>query len=214
MRVTIIGANGSTGTEVVRACHDRGHEVVAAVRRPETVASLAEGLDRVSVAKIDLNAPESLVAAIDGSDAVVSCLGHGGLKAAAKPTTLYSDSARALRAAMQETDCRRLLMISSGGVEFDAAAPWFYTALLRKHLINTYLDMARMETVLEESDDLEWTCVRLTYLLDGPSRDYLVRDRVIGEGNFKIHFVDAARFIADELTDREWIGRHPVLGYP
>lgn len=208
-RTVIFGANGSTGREAVRACLARGHAVVAAVRRPETM----DGVEGVEVRKIDLGDRGSLVAAIDGADAVLGTLGHGGIADASKPTALYSDSARALRAAMRETACRRILVLSSGGVVQDDAAPWFYTKLLRKQLINTYCDMARMETVLEESEDLEWTCVRLTYLLEGESKPYLVEDGKIGRGNFRIHFVDAGGFLAREVDERRWVRRHPVLGY-
>ena len=114
---------------------------------------------------------------------------------------------------MCEAGVGRIIVLSSGGVEHDAAAPWFYRALLRKQLINTYLDMARMETILEESEDIEWTAVRLTYLLSGDSREYLVADRTLGRGDFRIHFVDAAAFIAEEIDERRWIGKHPVIGY-
>ena len=208
-RTVIVGANGQTGREAVAACLARGHTVVAAVRRPETM----DGVEDVEVRKIGLGDPRSLVAAIDGADAVVSTLGHGGIGDASRPTTLYGDSARALRAAMRETATRRLLVLSSAGVVQDDAAPWFYTKLLRKQLINTYCDMARMETILEESEDLEWTSVRLTYLLEGESKPYLVEDERIGRGNFRIHFVDAGGFLAREIDERHWVRRHPVLGY-
>jgi putative NADH-flavin reductase len=205
--VAVFGANGTTGSEVVKACVARGHDVVAAVRRPETIA------DGIRTARVDLSDHASLVAALSAVDVVVSCLGHGGLKDSAKPTTLYSDSTRALRAAMRETGTRRIFVLSSGGTVQDDAAPWFYTKLLRRYLINNYLDAARMETVLEESPDIEWTVVRLTYLVKGASKELRVHDGRVGGGNFKIHPVDVGNFIADEIAKREWIAKHPVLGY-
>jgi putative NADH-flavin reductase len=206
--VAVFGANGATGSEVVKACVARGHDVVAAVRRPEAVSAATR------TAKIDISDHASLVAALSGVDVVVSCLGHGGLKDSAKPTTLYSDSTRALRAAMREAGTSRIFVLSSGGTVQDDAAPWFYTKLLRRYLINNYLDAARMETILEESSDIEWTVVRLTYLVKGDSKELRVRDGRVGGGNFKIHAVDVGKFIADEITNREWISKHPVLGYP
>ncbi|MGL4743647.1 MAG: NAD(P)-dependent oxidoreductase [Dermatophilaceae bacterium] len=205
--VAVLGANGATGSEVVTACRARGYDVVAAVRRPETITEV------VRTARIDLSDHDSLVAALSGADVVVSCLGHGGLKDSAKPTTLYSDSTRALRAAMRETGTRRIIVLSSAGTVQDDMAPWFYTKLLRRYLINNYLDAARMETILEESPDIEWTVVRLTYLVKGESKELRVREGQVGGGNFTIHAVDVGRFIADEIQQREWLGMHPVLGY-
>ncbi|MBC8067237.1 MAG: NAD(P)H-binding protein, partial [Deltaproteobacteria bacterium] len=71
--VAVFGANGATGIEVVKACMARGHDVVAAVRRPETVTGATR------TAKINLSDHASLVAALSGVDVVVGCLGHGGL---------------------------------------------------------------------------------------------------------------------------------------
>ncbi|MEO1243450.1 MAG: NAD(P)H-binding protein [Pseudomonadota bacterium] len=210
MRVAIFGANGSTGREVVNFCRQAGYDVVAAVRRPETMTDV----DEIEVRKIDMEDHGSLVSALAGADALVSCLGHGSLSASKKFTDLYSTSTRSYLKAMREAGVGRIIVLSSGGVVEDKAAPWFYTKLLRRYLINTYVDMARMETILEEAGDVEWTAVRLTYLRDGDSKHFLAKEGRVGKGNFQIHFADAGRFIADELTKREWINAHPVLGYP
>lgn len=209
MRITIFGANGKTGRAIMEQAVAAGHQVVGAVRRPETLA----GIEGIEVAPIDLDNHESLTFAIAGSQAVVMALGHGGLKSSAKPTSLYSRAVRALRTAMRDVGVKRLVVLSSGGVVEDAKAPWFYRALLRPYLINTYVDMARMETVLEESDDLDWTAVRLTYLLDGASKPFAATEGEIGRGSFKIHIVDAARFVLEILEQRTWLRGRPVLGY-
>lgn len=209
MRIVVFGANGATGTEIMKQGLAAGHDMVGAVRRPETLADVVGA----HVAKIDLSAPDSLEVAMTGADAVVSALGHGGLKASSKFTTLYSDSARRFRDAMRKTGVKRILVLSSGGVVEDPVAPKFYTKLLRRYLINTYVDMARMETILEETDDLDWTSVRLTYLRDGKSKPFLVKEGQLNEGSFQIHFVDAAKFILTELVENKWVKAHPVLGY-
>ena len=98
--------------------------------------------------------------------------------------------------------------------------PWIYTNVLRRYIMNTYIDMARMETVLEETDDLDWTSVRLTYLLEGPSKfdELVVADRGFGEDRTpptsgKIHFVDVGKFVAQELEEKKWIKKMPVVAY-
>jgi len=190
MRIVVIGANGTTGQEVVKQALAAGHEVVGAVRRPETLSHIKS----VEVAKIDLSDADTLTAAMQG-------------------TTLYSDATRTIRTAMRAAGVKRIMVLSSGGTVDNEKAPGFYTKLLRRLLINTYTDMARMETILEESPDLEWTSVRLTYLRKGSSKPFLAQEGKLDRGNFQIHFTDAARFIVDELTAREWINAHPVLGY-
>ncbi|WP_299294918.1 NAD(P)H-binding protein [uncultured Tateyamaria sp.] len=209
MRIVVVGANGTTGQEVVTQALAAGHEVIGAVRRPEALSHIKG----VKVAKIDLSDAGTLSTAMQGADVVISTLGHGGIGAAMKFTTLYSDATRTIRTAMRAAGVKRIMVLSSGGTVDNDMAPGFYTRLLRRLLINTYTDMARMETILEESPDLEWTIVRLTYLRKGPTKPFLAQEGKLDRGNFQIHFVDAARFIVDELTAREWINAHPVLGY-
>ncbi|WP_170864136.1 NAD(P)-dependent oxidoreductase [Paracoccus sp. SM22M-07] len=209
MRIVVVGANGSVGQEIVTQALAAGHNVVGAVRRPETLSHIKG----VEVAKIDLSNPETLTIAMQGADAVISALGHGGLGSSMKFTTLYSDATRAIRQAMRQTGVKRIMVLSSGGTVDNPNAPAFYSKFLRRLLINTYTDMARMEAILEESGDLDWTVVRLTYLLKGPSKPFLVEEGKLSRGNFKIHTCDAARFVVGELNERKWIKAHPVLGY-
>jgi len=209
MRIVVIGANGNVGQEITTQALAAGHEVVGAVRRPETLSHIKG----VEVAKLDLTDQASLEAAFAGADAVVSALGHGGLRASAKFTDLYSTSTRVIKNAMRATGIKRILVLSSGGTVDNVQAPGFYTKLLRPYLMNTYLDMARMETILEESHDFDWTVVRLTYLRKGASKDFMVEEGKLSGGNFQIHLVDAARFVLDELRLNEWVKGHPVLGY-
>ena len=142
-------------------------------------------------------------------------MGSGKLQAAAQPTRLYSEGTRAIRQAMQQVGLKRLIVLSSGGVEYDAHYHWLYLVCLRRYLMNTYMDMAWMEGALEETEDLEWTSVRLPYICDGPSKPYLVMDRHHGaKCQNLLHFVDVGDFVAKELDERKWIRKWPAPGYP
>lgn len=209
MRIVVIGANGSTGQEIVSKALTAGHDVVGAVRRPETLAHI-KGIE---LAKIDLSRPETLAKAMEGAEVVVSALGHGGLADSMRFTTLYSSATRSVINAMRQTGVKRLFVLSSGGVVDNPNAPGFYREIIRRLLINNYIDMARMEAIIEETADLEWTIVRLTYLRKGPSKEFLVEEGMLSRGNFQIHYTDAARFIVGELTARDWVRARPVLGY-
>jgi putative NADH-flavin reductase len=215
MKVTVFGANGDSGKEIVKSLVQKGHSVVAAVRRLDTVTSS----DSVKVVKYDFADESSVKSAILGSDAVVSAIGSGKLRAARDPTTLYRDGTRAIRKAMRECGIKRLIVLSSSGVDEEYNHyPWVYTNIVRRYIMNTYIDMARMETVLEESDDLDWTSVRLSYLLQGESKpEWVVADRGFGDRkptSGKIHFVDVGKFVAKEIEENNWIKKMPVISYP
>jgi len=145
---------------------------------------------------------------------VVSALGSGGLGSARKPTTLYSRSTRLFRSAMRECGIKRLIVLSSGGVEEEKDAPWIYTAIIRRLLMNTYLDMLRMETILEESPDLEWTSVRLPQLVKTNSKKYLVGEYPLPKNSYKINYTDVGDFVANEVANANFVRKFASIGYP
>ena len=76
MRVVVLGATGGTGRLLVEQAIDRGHEVVAYVRRPDAL-STRPGLDVVGGQLTD---EPALTAAMTGADAVLCAIGPTGVK--------------------------------------------------------------------------------------------------------------------------------------
>ncbi len=210
-KICVFGANGKTGLELLRQAQEHNYAIKAAVRRKETLASFNGNLE---VVEYTFDRPTSVTKALDGCDVAISVIGSGSYATAAKPTTLYSESAKVLIESLKEAGVNRLIMVSSAGTEHDENSPWYYRAFFRPWLMNSYMDMMKMETIIEESGkDLQWTIVRPTYLLDGKSKLYMVKDRKIGAGNFKINRIDLADFILKESQQDKWVEKHPVLGY-
>ena len=71
MRVTIFGATGGIGAELLRQSLAAGHEVTVAVRNPSRLVANRNG---TRVITTDLAAPEpgALESAVAGADAVLS----------------------------------------------------------------------------------------------------------------------------------------------
>ncbi|MEU1026838.1 NAD(P)H-binding protein, partial [Streptomyces sp. NPDC005904] len=72
MRLTVFGATGGIGGEIVRQALAAGHEVTAVVRDSARLSASGEGLE---VFRADLGDAEALRAAVAGRDAVLSGLG-------------------------------------------------------------------------------------------------------------------------------------------
>lgn len=211
MKVVVFGATGATGAEIVKSCTEKGFGVVAAARRVDAIKAPAG----VSKVKMDFGDEASLRAAMAGCDVVVSAIGTGGLKASSQGTDLYSVATRALRAAMRKEGVCRIIVLSSGGTVSDGNAPWFYNNVIRPYVMNTYIDMARMEAILEESAaEIEFTAVRLTFLGKWKSAKVIVGDGTLEKAAFKISYADAGKWVADEIEERKWINKFPVPSYP
>ena len=74
MQLTVIGATGTIGRELVEHALEAGHDVTALTRDARRVTTRH---DRLSVVEGQADAPEDCARAVAGSDAVVVVLGAG-----------------------------------------------------------------------------------------------------------------------------------------
>lgn len=71
MKIAVFGASGKTGREVVKLALEKGHSVVSVVRKPNS-PTLGDNHNLFIGNVLD---KESVIQAIKGADAVVSCIG-------------------------------------------------------------------------------------------------------------------------------------------
>lgn len=164
MKVVVFGATGGTGRQVVAQAIEAGHEVTVIARNPEAVEIRSERLEIFQGDVLDL---ASFSKRIVGQDAVLSALGVNHCK----PTTVYSKGTGNIVKAMQEAGVRRLIGLSSAGLEIPDDTPWMMRQTI-KLIIQpmykyAYEDMAQMEEKLRRSG-LDWTVVRPPRLTNGP----------------------------------------------
>ena len=211
MTIAIIAASGASGRMILEHALESGHKVIAAVRNPSLLESYK---DQIEIRQINLADAKSITTALKGADVVVSALGNGGLLEARKPTTLFSDSIVPIIDAMKHLNIKRLIVISAGGIDYDCEAPSYFNSIIQPFfLMNTYMDIMKMETIIEyHGSSLDWTIVRPTYLTGTHSKNFDAVDRIVG-GPHKISRTDVGKFIINEIENDLWIHKHPTLSY-
>lgn len=165
MKLTVFGATGGTGEQVVRQALAAGHRVTAVARRPEAVTITHPQLTVIGGDVLD---PAWSADELDGAGAVVSALGS---RAMGMPTRVYSDGTAAVIAAMSRHGVARLVAVSAAPVGPDAHQSvlerWVVYPLLRRFFGAGYDDMGRMERLLADSQ-VDWTVFRPPRLTNGP----------------------------------------------
>jgi putative NADH-flavin reductase len=164
MKLTVFGATGGIGREIVRQALDAGHEVTAVVRDPARLTVTGE---RLEVFQDDLGDPEAVRPAVAGREVVLSGLGARSRKDAGVAARLT----RTVLGAMEAEGVRRLLVVSAGPVGpapeneglLDRTARGIVSALLK----DVYADLGEMEAELARSAT-DWTVVRPPRLQDKP----------------------------------------------
>ena len=156
MKLTVFGATGGTGVEVVRQALAAGHQVTAVVRDPVRLDVPAH--DRLDVATADVLDPAAIEPAITGQEVVISALGPRGRG----PSTICRDGTLSIMAAMRKAGVRRLLVVSNSGMHTEGDGV-FTRRLVKPMLIRLlregYADMGAMEERVLDSG-LDWTIVR------------------------------------------------------
>ena len=177
MKLTIFGATGGIGAELVRQAITAGQEVTLAVRNPGKLAPSRNGT-RVITTDLEAPDPRSLESAVAGADAVLSGVGPRPMAKAG----VAEHGTRAIVAAMEATGVRRIVVVSAAPISTmpspgrphppsrDPGEGWFMrhvgTPFFRAALRERYTDLALMEDVLRASD-LDWTIFRPPLLTNG-----------------------------------------------
>jgi len=168
MKIIILGASGQTGQHAVQQALEQGHVVTAIVRTP---AKITLQHDNLHVVKGDIFSADELTTAFKDHEAVISAL---GFSRNSNPVTGYSDSMRAVVAAMRACNITRLVVMTAYYTDITSAqgrgflVNWILIPFIKRVLLN----MAEMEKWLEaEAADLAWTVVRPGGLSNGALLD-------------------------------------------
>ncbi|MEU3317273.1 SDR family oxidoreductase [Streptomyces sp. NPDC048387] len=204
MKITVFGATGGVGREVVRQALAAGHEVTAVVRDPARLEVPAQERLRVAVVK-DLTDESALLPVLAGQDAVVSALGAAGNKQA-RLRPVAGPALRSVVAAMERAGVARLAAVSAAPLGPHAEGDGVLLRrvgypLLKWALRDVYADLGVMEAAIAASG-LRWTVIRPPRLLNRPGTGRYRRalDANVPAGRV-IARADVATALLDTLSD-------------
>ncbi len=166
MKVTVFGATGRIGEQVVRQALDAGHKVRAVVRDPARFDVSHPALEVATVP--GLTDPEVLRPVLEGSGAAISGVGPRGRK----DGPVASSATRGILRAMEASGVRRLVAVSAVPVGPVPEGESFVNRRIVLPLISAfardvYADLAAMEDEIRRSTT-EWTIVRPPKLVNKP----------------------------------------------
>ena len=209
MRITVFGASGATGRELVAQALAAGHQVTAFVRTPAKLTVSAPTLARVQG---DVTDATAVARAIAGSEAVFVALGAAS---PLKLDTAITDGMRHILAAMHDHGVRRLLYLSFIGVrESREEAGWFVKHIAVRLLANEVAGHEAREAMIKASAT-DFTIVRAPKLFTGARQGPLRHgEHMAATSPFAmLSRADLAAFLLGQLSDTTYI-RHPVTVMP
>ena len=202
MLITVFGANGATGRHVVEEALERGHEVHAVVRNPE---SLDIRHARLAVVRGDVLDPSTIDVR---GEVVVSAIGARSRKAG----TIASAGTTNIVQAMKRAGVKRVVSISAAPLgDGTSAFQRFLYGMLWRFFRELYEDLRRMESVLRDGE-VDWTVMRPPRLTNGPhtKKFRTAIDHNVGNTISRSDLAsEMLRVLADPQTVRRTVG----IGY-
>ncbi|MEQ9487369.1 MAG: NAD(P)H-binding protein [Alphaproteobacteria bacterium] len=208
-RIAVLGASGTVGRRIVDRLLDRGCDVVCQTRSADTLAPLA---GRVEVHAFDPTDTAGMSKFVSGTEAVIFALGTNTTGA----TTLFSEATRAVIAAMEKQQVRRLIAITGvgagetrghGGFLYDRIIFPFFT---RKR----YADKDRQESLIAASG-LDWVVVRPA-AFSGRKRAGAVEVYTEIGPETRLTWItpdEVADFVVAQLDSNRYLGQRPFIGH-
>lgn len=205
MKVTIFGATGGTGGEVVKQALERGHIVTAFVRNPGTLSEQ----DRLKIFTGDIHNPEDVEQAVQGQDAVICALGARDLK----KTMIRTEGTRSIIDALKKHQVKRLIIVSAMGV----GESWDSLSLVNKAFFAVLLKIARQDHEAQEAivkaSGLDWTIIRPSGLVDSPRTGIYNVGESIRSKTSQISRADVADLILNNLESKALLHKAVTITY-
>ena len=199
MKLTVLGAAGATGIQLVEQALAAGHLVSALARSGEklTIAN-----PQLRVVEGDATDRDAVYQAMKGADAAISVLGARG--------PVIAEAAHAIVVVAKEEGPERIVMLSSFAVERDRLAP--ISKLVTGIAMGSQIkDKAAGEDVLRASG-LDWTIVYAAKLTNGPKTEPRVvpENKKVGLAQ-KIPRAAVASFLLQVATDGLYSRRGVII---
>ncbi len=210
MNVTVFGATGGVGSQVVDQLRSRGHQVTANVRNPNKVPAT---WGDVTVVTGELSDAAAIDRAVQGADAVVSALGPSlDRKATGLPLV---EGTQNIVNSMQRHGVRRYVGNGTPSVLDPRERPTWQTRLstfMAKTLLRRAYDELVGMSEIVMSSGLDWTIVRFLAPKDGPAKGN-VRHGFYGTDKlgFTVTRADIAAFTAAQVDDPRYVGAAPGI---
>jgi len=213
MIVTVLGATGSLGRQVLVQCLEAGHQTTVLVRSPGKLPQ--EFLDRITVVEGDALNPDHVALALPPeTQAILFAI---GVDEKASPRDLCTDVTRNVLDVMRARGTPRLVWCGGGSnfrpedtITFGAKfVRWFS----ERFLDHRHTDKEHQLALLDSSSDVCWIGIRPLQMREGPKTQTYRLGYNAFSGLSKISFADCAHAMLGMLEDDTWVGKAPIIQY-
>jgi len=205
MQITVFGASGKVGRQVVRQALERGWQVTAFVHHNNPFVPHP----RLTIVTGELDDTAAISRAIAGSDSVISTLGswHTNNK------TILTVGMRHILPAMKEQGLRRIITLTGAGALWSGDRPSAMDKRMHRLLglaAPQILRDGERHLRLLAASDLEWTCIRSPIMTRRASTHYRLTNTLAPVWAL-IPRAAVTQCLLDQADNTTWGQQAPVI---
>jgi putative NADH-flavin reductase len=207
MKISIIGAGGRTGIEVVKYAKEKGFDVIAFVHSENSNKYFPAGIEIKTGDVLDY---DKVISAIKGTEVVVSVLGH----TRGSDPLMQTKGMENIVMAMKELGIKRILSLTGTGARTEGDSPSITDIFL--NFIIKLVDPDRIKDGIEhvkvlKNSELDWTIIRVLKLTNNDKviSNYKLTDG--GPAELLTNRKKVARVLVDLVSDGSCIHKLPVI---
>ncbi|WP_439818963.1 NAD(P)-dependent oxidoreductase [Weissella paramesenteroides] len=210
MQITVFGASGKTGRQVVQQALNRGYQVVAYVREAAKLTLTDSNLKVIEGQLDDLNMVKQ---AISGSQAVVSALGPTGKPESDQQISLGIAN---ILTALEELGIKRFVALSTtsaqDALDIDSTKFKLRRTMIRKGSPSSYESIVKYTELVRQSD-CDWTLLRIASLLTNKPLNKSVHVGYLGKDKLqsKLSRANLAWYMLEQLDSTEFVHQAPAI---
>ena len=203
--IAILGGAGKSGRPLVEETLAAGYSVRLLLRHPQEFNLPSE---RLEVIKGDVRDPASVRKLLQGSHALLSTLGH----TKGEPAPMMATATQNFVAIMEELGVSRCVIVTSlfvtGHEQLDSKTQEAADYMQQHYPL--FMDDRRLEFKLLSKSSLDWTYVRVPYIVQNPATGGVEVDLNHLPGQ-QITAIDLAHFLISQLNDRRYVRQAPFV---
>lgn len=213
MKITLFGATGDLGQELLEQALAAGHETTVLVRNPRKLSAAQR--KRVTLVQGDGLVAEDVRRALPDDTAAV--LFAVGVDEKTSPPDLCTDVTRHILAVMRERGLQRFIWCGGGSnfrpeddITFGARFVRWFSERFLKH---RHTDKEHQLDLLDGVTDIDWYGIRPLQMNAGQRREQYRLGFNRFSGFSKITFADCAHAMLGMLEDDTWRHKAPIVQY-
>lgn len=205
-KIAIIGGTGKVGRYIANKALENGYQVRMLVRNPER---LTYRDDRIEVVEGDVQNIENIRTLLKGCQTVINTFGQP-----IKEIPIYSGVNENLLEVMNDLQIDRYIGVTGGSLNINGDKKSVLNrvgARMFEIFFSKMMEDKKKEwNILFNNKLIEWTLIRLPFVVDGSEIGY-VKENLTDMPGTKITNRDIATFIINQIENHQYVHKAPFI---